>query len=212
MSLDPLAVGDIIEVKHACYCRDQLALNVLHIKFSAVSTPPPTYAKLAEDLEAALSAEIIAALSAEAEYLGCSIRNVWPLPLGGEIISTLDAAVGAIAGHVLPLQVTGMVTKRTNRPGRAHRGRMYVPFPGEASSEDDGRPTAAYRALLATIGVALTAVIPVVAMGAGNVGNYIVFQRAAAQESSYITAYTSQPKFATQRRRGSYGRPNARPF
>lgn len=212
MALGPVAVGDILEVKIACYCRDQLALNLVHCRMTVIPGAAPTYPKLAEGAESIWAVSVKAAINSEADFLGVTIRSVYPAPLGQEYISTLLAGTGGGAGDVLPLQVTGIVTKRTLAPGRKYRGRMYVPFPGEGDSAVTGKPNAGYLTKIDALSSILKSAATATAWGAGVTGEWIVYRRTTPLDSRAISGTTNQPKFATQRRRGSYGRPNARPF
>lgn len=211
MSMDPVAVGDIIEVKLACYCRDQLALNIVHARMKTVVVAP-TYPKLAEGFEALFGADMKTLINNEAEFLGVAIRSVFIAPLGPEYISSLLAGAGTGTGDVLPLQVTGMITKRTLAPGRKYRGRFYAPFPSESDSAVTGKPSAGYLTKLDNISFTLKSIAAPTAWGAGNTAEFVVFRRTNPTDSKIISGATNQNKFATQRRRGSYGRPNARPF
>ncbi|MCJ7620358.1 MAG: hypothetical protein MUP64_09100, partial [Anaerolineae bacterium] len=106
-------------------------------------------------------------------------------------------------------------SKRVITPGRRKGGRMYIPFPGEGDNDATSLPSAAYVARLAThatgvlntltVGVTFTA-IPVV-QAITYVGGVLILGATRT-----ITEVRSSDRWATQRRRGSYGRKNISPL
>jgi len=214
MSATAIAIDDVFEVKLYSYCRDQLGLNVLHYVCTQAPANPPanTIGILATAVDAKFAVPMKGAMSSEASYEGASLRFLGPGLQSMEFVETTGAGVGTTAGDVLPTQVSGIITKRTLRPGRAFRGRMYIPFPSETNSDTKALPTAAYLAKLATIS---TALLQVISDGVAPIPvelSLIVGKGISAANTRLVLSTTNNRKFATQRRRGSYGKANVLPF
>ena len=90
---------------------------------------------------------------------------------------------------------------------------MYVAFPSELRNGDSGIPDLVYVALLDTLATALFNNIFLVGHGITTATLVPVIYSNPAGLISYptVTNWRSNRKWGTQRRRGSYGRPNARP-
>lgn len=121
------------------------------------------------------------------------------------------AAVGIFAGGPGPSQVSGIISTRTAVGGRKGRGRVYVPFPGQVAYMANGEPTAAYITLVTALASAWVA--PQIIVGAGGSVSLVpsLRHRATGLTTALLTAYP-KPVWATQRRRGDYGRANVSPF
>ncbi len=105
-------------------------------------------------------------------------------------------------------QLCGMISWRTLFAGPANRGRTFFPFPCTDEDSVGGVPTIAYETILNNIATALAGPI---AFGAGGMAVLGVYHR-VSRTTSPIDDWTIQRKFATQKRRGSYGRANVSPI
>lgn len=130
-------------------------------------------------------------------------------------IETFNQGVGGVLGDPLPKQVSGIVTRLGVFKGRKHRGRVYVPFPGEASNDPvEGRPNNTYLTALSTYGQKITDPLAV-----NNLGNtatllpgHIVTVAPGNNQFHEWVSYVHRPYWATQRRRGDYGKENESPI
>lgn len=204
-------VGDIYEVRFVCELPPQISVNVWHMRVSAVTGAGANDQAIADSIDTRMSMAFKGLLSDDAVYRGVGSKKISPAPLGVEFVGNLGAGAGTNIGVPLPKQITGLITKRTLFPGGQGRGRMYVPFPNEENSEAPGVPTVAYRNLMATL-----ANLFVGNQTAGPIGNqvtfvYGVYSRVSSTFSD-ITGGIVRAKWATQRRRGDYGRSNVAPF
>lgn len=155
------------------------------------------------------------ALSDSAVSIGAKLSQLSPgvKPLPGIVT---DGGAGTAGAGALPQQVSGIVKTNTTRSGNAFRGRFYVPFPYAASIDADFTPLAAYVTKINNLAanwvtgmnVTPTATvyqfIPVIwHLKANKKGT------TAANTFDPITGFLSEKAWATQRRRGDFGRINA---
>jgi hypothetical protein len=147
------------------------------------------------------------------------VRDLSSVPLWAPAGSIAGNGVGTAGAVHLPKQTCGLISYVDGLSGRAHRGRMYVPFPSSADNVADGVPTVGY---VVNLGALLTALlVPIIVVGAG--GNTTIqpglYHRAKVGPPPVpqsITILSGPPTpstlWATQRRRGDYGRPNRAPL
>jgi len=165
-----------------------------------------TFGDVAEDFCNWIKASTVAVLSTDATFSGvkCFQLTQPPTPLGG--IAT-DPASGGDAGGILPGQVCGITSYRTLLTGRAYRGRHYLPFPSQANVDTDGTPSTTYLTDAniwqgkyrtygpLTVGAVTATFVP------------IVFHKASGTHTVIGDGFAKK-KWATQRRRGDFGRLN----
>lgn len=196
---------DVVKVRVQCSANNQVGWNVRYFQFGA-TTGTGTLQDVADQLEPLAAAVYPNCLCEKARYRGLSVQLVKPAP-SVEYHATAGAADGAVVGELLPTQVSGVVTLRTDLPGRFARGRVYVPFPGEGSSDPDGQPTLAYVADLANIGDFWAQPHTLAMPGGSTVAVPVIF-RNVASTIYYIQTYVARTRWGTQRRRGGFGQPN----
>lgn len=202
--------GDVVEVKFFCQCRDQIGINVRHFEVYSISTPSLSEEKAAHMMSLDVSSQYASILGADASYRGLQLRKLKPT-LGATFTATDGGGQSGSGGEVLPRQTCGIITLRTAEPGRAGRGRVYFPFPGESHTTIDGRPNPAYLADLNDLGDRFvnTWMLSEEELVINFKG--VLYHRSAGTTTN-LTGYQTRQKWATQRRRGDYGRPNALPF
>lgn len=206
--------GDLLQCKFVCLADDQIALNVRHFVVNSVTGTPTTDQTFADQLSTAFQPIYENLLSVNAEYYGVQLaRRVGAIffPMAD---SRAAAGPGAIGGDLLPRQTCGLVKLTTGLPGRAERGRMYGPFPSEGSNEPDSTPNAAYIATIQQLGDSVAGpfniVGPVPELWAVNLTGAIYHR--APNNFTLLTGASARNGWATQRRRGSFGRSNLPPF
>jgi hypothetical protein len=205
-----VTLNDLLEVKVYCFSEGQYSINTLHYAVSGVVGVALFDSNLVIPLEASMSAEIKACLSAQAEYLGMSLQIVNPTrrPM---VVANVGAGAGGVAGDVLPRQVAGLIRKRTSVASRHGRGRMYVPFPGEASNDTDGFPVAAYTAALNALGAIVDDPLAVTIGADTTTITPIILNRVALTGIS-ITDCVAASTWATVRRRSDNRGADRPPF
>jgi hypothetical protein len=150
-------------------------------------------------------------LANNARYVGVALQRLSPLPLSVVITDNTNQANGTGGANELPLQVSGIVTLKTNLAGRANRGRMYIPFPPVAAQGTDGHPTNGYVTAVDTL-----AAIAILPQTVGTAPNQVVLTPVVYHKrlntTTDITDKVARQRWATQRRRGDYGKPNPIPI
>jgi len=206
-----LAGNDILELRIYSMARSQLAVNITHFKIGAVTGGSATDAEWLAEYRADIANAWKGIMNVNAELLGYAVQI-----LGGSqskrpsIWDKTGAGVGDISGDMLPLQTCGLITKLTNFVGRSNRGRMYIPFPSESHSTATGGVAGAYQTLM--VACSNAAIFGGTLTGAGGTAAFkpIVLNQGFLSGPD-ITALRWNLKWATQRRRSDYGRPNQVP-
>jgi len=206
----PLAPGEIWSTKIHCYTASQLSINTIHWKVVATTGTSATDLQLADAVDAAVAAPYKVLLANAATYYGVKAVRYSPKATAIPQYVDANAGVGVAGANILPTQVCGLARLYTQTIGRVGRGRFYVPFP-DASFVTAEEPNAAYRAAVTNL---TTAILGITVIGAG--GNVASIQWVIAGKKNFGTGYPvttliSGTKWATQRRRGDYGRINLVP-
>lgn len=208
-------VGDRIEVRFYCYHDAAKQEGVNTVRFTIASATPGGPMD-SDDLAVAIAnqyaANFKALLDSSARYAGLSLQD-FPSRTFVPSFTTTGAGAGTVVGNDCPTQASGLVTLRTNYAGPSGRGRIYIPFPSVTSNDTAGVPTAAYKILLDQLAEELEGPVPlVVGVGLVDVLVYpIICNAAGSGVEKRVTNASGVLKWATQRRRGSYGRLNLLP-
>lgn len=204
-----LSAGDI--VRCGCWSTqgDQAAVNTFHFVAVSVGALPMTDADVAAQVSDTYS-DIIDTFNTVTKYNGCEAQIIFPLPVKTSSKSTVGSGFGAGTVANLPRQTAGLTAWYTNVAGRHGRGRTYWPFPAGNWDDSGGVPTAAYVTLVDDLAFAILGITAISAGGrTGTVA--LVLHNRVTHTSEPITQKITRPKWATQRKRGSFGRPNASP-
>lgn len=207
-----IAIGNIIQTVVWNQLGNQAGLNVVHWKVTALSVNTPNVLGRFADGWGSLGfpAAYKALMASAARFSGVLYRIVYPA-LSAVFADPTGDGAGGVAGDVLPKQVAGFLRKQSAAPGRRKSGRLYIPFPGEGDNEAGAVPSAAYISRLDTLGSKYASQI---GWGADDLGRatIIIYKRTAPLTSSAVSSMVTIPQWATQRRRGAFGRPNVSPF
>jgi len=216
-----LANNDLAEIKIYALLRGQIGIFGCHYSVTAVAGGMTD-----ADLAAAFNSEVDDLVKAwyctEAVFKGIGVRIVRPDQDSIEEFNKTTAGAGT-AGATLPTQLTGIITKRTNKGGPRYRGRMYPPFPG-SNNMSTGQINAAGQTVLfnlkqfmlqpgnLVVGAASATISPVV-WGRAIAGNLVLDPPILPQAEVFtpITSMDPASEFATQRRRGFFGKVNSLP-
>jgi len=209
-----LSVGDFLQERVGFWFAPQAAYNILYWEIaSIVGGASVDLQALCNELDSLTKVPACDIITASASYSGVGLKRISPGVPSVEAVSTTGSGVGTWAGDAYAKQVAGIITKRTVKSGRKYRGRLYLPFVSEAAAHTDTTPTAAY--LTAADAYALVTVAPITLVPAGVTGVFLtplLKHAAVGTTADTITNYVVRDKWATQRRRGDYGRPNTQPF
>jgi hypothetical protein len=204
-----IAVGDTLQLRIACRQAGQNGMNVLHYRVSAVVGAMDLI--MTRDQFDTLAAPLYkAVMTANADYYGVAVRRLVPNP-SLEFTTSASTGPGTVAGDSAPKQASIVVTKRSATPGRGFRGRMYIPFPGDAATFSDGSPTPAYVTLVDGIALALLTNLTLIS-GANSVSLIPAILHRATTTVTDMVGYEVRKRFGNQRRRGDYGKVEPAPW
>jgi hypothetical protein len=215
-----LLVNDLVKVSIWCTDAEQASVNRLWYLITSVGAPAATDADMATELDVGfLDTAIPPMLNNNALYNGvqCQIyRNPGP---GQTIFRAQFSIAGSAAGTggalALPRQSAGITRWLTPQAGRAYRGRSYWPFPSTAHDVGNGNPTSAYSALVTTLSNGLFTFTNITGSGTALCDLVLMHKKNKAGVTPPPTVMQGalvEGRWATQRRRGSFGRPNISPI
>ncbi len=216
-----LAVGNLLRCRFWCVAGDQAAVNTMYRLVVAASGAPTTDLNAADELDFFMASFYKANMPSSCSYQGCTVQVVSHPPMIPQV-GRAGAGAGTNGAIALPRQVSSLVSFKTASAGRRYRGRVYLPFPPVGAAELDGTMTSAYAVTIAqwsaqwasittldndlttpTGFVTTTQVIPHF-LKKGEVGPEI--------PPTVVTNVQPGELFATQRKRGSFGRTNSSPI
>jgi hypothetical protein len=211
----PLALNTLVKIRVGCYMGgiSQAAWNTGYMVATAVAGAGGSDLDLAVSLDTGFTAVYPPLLNNEAGYNGtsCQIVNTAGKATGTVQQSTAGAAVGTAGATALAPQTCGLFRRQTAFPKQAGRGRCYVPFPSTAHDQGAGVTTGAYQTLLQALAAVWAA--PVTVGAGGNTSTLTwILKPAGIGLTRTLTGYTTSIGWATQRRRGYFGRLNREPF
>lgn len=214
-----LTINDIVEMRVWFTQAEQAAVITFHyVIVSSNVGQVVTDQDAGRNFDAAIATGAKALLSTDATYRGVSSCVISRIPRPqAQIISTQQGPGGA-APPDLPRQVSGLISWITTLAGRAYRGRTYWPFPATGMNQTDGIPTTAYQTSLGNLANAILSLQNFSNLAStGTIQcELALFHRARIPQPfvppTPITGYLIRPRWATQRRRGSFGRSNTAPF
>lgn len=201
-----IAAGAVLELAYATRQQAQMGYNVIHYR-ARVTTGQPTDQDVVDAMDGLAAPLYKAYLPTAVTYWGTKGSVIFPLPRRAMVTQGSNRGAGTVNTDPLPKQVTLVITKQTNNAGRRYRGRTYLPFWGESQNDAGNRPTNAATAAAATIGVALLQAQVIIGV-AGTVTIDPILWHRATQTYDIITQTRPGILWATQRRRGDFGRIN----
>ena len=205
--------NDLLEIAYYTQFAEQVGIMVWHYECIGGAGIGLTQNQAADSIGAQFVVEYAALTFASVSILGCTLK-ILTQPLVAMAQSIGAPGVGTQAGEPLPRQVAGFCKKLTALAGRRNRGRAYFPFPGEGwNTSPPGIPNAAWMAALAVFQTAMMNIAGnTYTVGADSITiRPVVYSRVDSMFEPLVL-YTNPPKWATQRRRGSFGAPNTNPF
>jgi hypothetical protein len=208
-----LALNDLIHVRYWCTCGDQASVNTVHYRVFAVATPGPTDQDVANAMDALAGPAYKALLATDASYNGVQVGFDLLRPLPLTKFANSHFGPGTLTGPTMGRQLTGLIQLQTANAGPAFRGRIYIPFPPVGDDQSQGKPTLAYLALMSLLWTAISSDLVITGSGGSITITPVIFHRSATVIPRYtdVDANTISTKFATQKRRGSFGRVNTSP-
>lgn len=205
------AVNDLITCKHVMYGVDQLGLNVRHFRVSAVAGPGVTAQNIADALATLYGPLYAPLIGNSTSYFGTIVQKILPLPQAAAVQSIVASVPGTGGVDLMARQVSGIISIRTLLAGRSRRGRAYIPFPTETMNANPGAPTGGYTANLLALSSQMEQDTTVVSGGDTCTLRPVVWSRRLGIMTD-VERCIPEAHWATQRRRGDFGRLNPNPF
>lgn len=200
----------VLEVTIGTWITNQQGLMVRHYENSAYTGEGSTLGAIATRLSTLLAPLVKPLLAVGATYRGIRVRRIDPLPPSPPAYELADQGPGTVAGDLMSPQTAGLITIGTAFAGRAYRGRAYIPFPSETDNDATGIPIPGYRTRADALALQLRTTVVV-----GTVDSVTlipVLWHRKTRTTTDITSSSTRPGWATQRRRGFFGRQNPIPF
>lgn len=206
-------VNDRLQLRVWCADAEQAAVNTFYFKVYGI-TNNPTDQMVADHWATTLKPLYTAILNNDSFFQGVQVRidNRLPLPVQANAVDGFPGA-GTAGTPGLSRQTCGLITFRTDVAGPRGRGRTYLPFPAVADQDVPDGPVAGYRVRAAAIVTALegTGGSTVITSGADVIFINFVHWSKKYGTMDLFTPSTVSTKWATLRKRGSFGRANASP-
>lgn len=213
----PAAAGQLWRSVVYARCGDQLGINVRHFQVISIAGAPDMelIIPVVDDL---IGSVLKNCMSEDAEFLGVTWQHINATPVLIPLTDPTGAGAGTVPSAVLPRQTSGICTLRSTTVGRAFRGRIYVPFPGTGTNmvvDGESRPTADYVTDIGLYGLIFVG-LALYAEPLTPTNNIelqgVVVASGATVATTQLDSVLPRPRWATQRRRGSYGATNLPPF
>jgi len=206
----PIAVGELLRLRIACFQANQLAVNTVHWTVEAL-TGSYTQESLADDFDGDLEGPYKAVMTNTASYYGVQLQRLAPDPVTASVSATSNIGIGTAGEDPLPGQVCGVIGAKTHVGGPGGRGRVYIPFPDNIFQVPlTNSPSAGYRTLLETIASRIYSPRTFVS-GANSITLFPRLFHRATTTVTLIQEGDARQKWGTQRRRGNYGQANSYP-
>jgi hypothetical protein len=203
--------GNIIEHRTYTVLGNQTSINVFHWFVASQVGLGSTEVNLGATLAGLFAGPYKALLTNQASYYGLGIQKVYPVPISTSFYLATGAGPGTAGINASGRQLAGFLKKSTNTADRHGRGRLYIPFPSTGDISALGQPTGAY--FVRATALAVLYQTGFTAGAGGNTSDLIpcIFDRQTGFHIP-ITLVSAVQLWATQRRRGDFGRVNAPPF
>lgn len=209
-----LAVGDVVQFQVWCTDAEQASVNSMHYEVIATGPTPATDLDAATEFDSLIETNYKQLIVNSATYNGVLARIKNRLPLPAPVTVNANAGAGTAGATGLPRQAAGLLSFHTSLAGARGRGRIYLPFPSTADNQGGGGVTAGYVTKLDALWSAIEGTVLVNSGGRTASLLFVVYhQKGTGSPATFpITSHVSSHGWATQKKRGSFGRANASPF
>jgi len=207
-----IAFGDRLEIKFYCADAEQGSVNTINFQAGNSTGGSITDQDVANYFDEFYGSTLKDFIANTASYQGttCRIANLLPLPVPA--LASAHSGVGVAGAVGLPRQTAGLLDFRTAVAGPGGRGRMFFPFPATTANETLGKPLAGYVTSMSNFGTDLIAVAFIPGFGGASLQvSFVLWSPTHARMVPIVSAFGAT-SWATQKRRGGFGRPNAGPF
>lgn len=209
----PIPIGGIVKALTYCTIPGQTSVNTHKWQLTSLTSGSSfSSAGFTADYDTAMAALYAVLLATQATYYGTQVYLMNPIGLPPRPDSTsANVTSGTGGAGLLPTQTSGLISLRSSTLGKIGAGRSYIPFPYIDAAQTDGTPTTAYTDKLVDLGTFLRSNLLVIQGGVTGTFRPCLY-RGGADTPRFIEEELSADAWATQRKRGSYGRSNKTPF
>jgi hypothetical protein len=206
-----LSVGDTMVVTIVTKASD-FALNRLAYEITAIVSGTPTDQDFVTAFDTAIATAWRAILGTNAIYEGVmgTLHGFAPVRIYRKVEDTTGTGNGTFGSMMTSAQTAGLIRWLTPFAGPKYRGRLYAPGVPLSAVAADERPTVAY--LTALDAAALAILNFTSASNAGRTASCRLSLRSKVGTLTAVTDVVTPRAWATQKRRGDYGRPNSNPL
>lgn len=212
----PIFPGDVLLAQFVVHAvpSQQVSISNRYYKVGIVIVPGVvTFGDVATDLDTFMAGVWKALLYNSAFYHGCRVRRMLPANTDAWETSTAGGGAGTAGAVALPTQTAGLVRLKTAHLGKHGEGRIYVPFPAAADNITDGVPRVGYISAAVALGGRMSTQRIIVGGTGGQIAVTPIITSPPAFTTQYdVTDSGAADAWATQKRRGSFGRFNVPPF
>jgi len=208
-----IPIGGIVKVITYCTIPGQVSTNSHKwqlVSLSSGATFPSSPFILAMD--SSLAGLYTGLISSNSEYYGSQLYLLNPigLPPRPDHVN-VNNNPGTGGAGLLPSQTSGLVSLYSSTLGKIGQGRTYIPFPPPGLNNADGTPEATYVTDLNALGAFLFANNIVIDGGVTATFRPCLY-RGGTDTPRFLESAVAHDAWATQRRRGAFGRLNKVPF
>lgn len=206
-----LGTGDIVRSTIVVSDFDQTALLNHHWAVTGEALGGATDQDFANTFDGLIAADVKALLYNLADYKGVLVQKISPAPITARVQATGNAGVGTAGTPGLPRQTAGLIDWRTALAGPSQRGRTFMCFPAAADSDGAGAPTNGYMTRLSALITDLLG-FGIVTGAGGSIAVVLSILHVDDMTTTPVTDGLGRQVWATQKRRGTLGKPNVSPI
>ncbi len=205
-----LAINDVIRAQIACVDSEQASINTVHYQVTGVGVTPATLEDFAANWSALVAPKIKPMIYNGALFDGVVAQVISPLPLMARVLEDGDQGIGTAGAVGAPRQAAPLIRFQTDFAGPGFRGRNYLPFLSSSHVIGYGYASPTYVALALVLSEAMRNFTAVSNGGRTATVRLGLWKRAGSIFTPVVST-SAGPDLATQKRRGTYGRPNLPP-
>jgi hypothetical protein len=210
----PLVLNDVVVAVLVQTYPGQIALTVRYWQVSVkTGVGAVTYDDAAKKLDDDFSQPYKDVMCNTAGWYGVQLRVSRPTNNSGWAYSKANVGAGTAGATPMSTQTTGLIHLSTDWFGKTGAGRIYLPFPSVSDTSADGTPTAGYATRAQAIQDLFESGTTVIGLdGVSTVFLKAVVFNPVTNNPLAITTTRLADAWATQKRRGSFGRLNHLPW
>lgn len=207
-----LVAGDVVQCRfiHAGPTGEE-AFVIMNYVIGTITGGTIADQDFADQASMFYSSLIVTIMPSTCYYDGVIVSLPARSPQPASVKSNLGNGSGSSGSQVANTQATALISLPSGLSGQKNRGRSYLPFVTATFIGTDGFPTSGFQTLLLTIAAAFAAFQGFTVGGASATFNQVIYH-AALKIWTYVYLWVAKRRFATQRRRGNYGKNRTPPI